>query len=352
VTRLLAILASFLACCALIVGAVVAGVGPHALARGAEMYQYREFFDRLFGKVPGIPPRENPRLVVFLGDSTIMAPRRPSYPQLLRRPLAERQADIRVIAGGAFDPYVFYYLAGRVIEDLDPDVVVIVAHLTAFLPKGANRAFTYNDLSSYLLPSLLPRTFLLPIAERQLSPARLVLAQALEFEAGERLFFAAEGARSLYRDAPFWDVLGPPKPPAVFNPAFPDVLRDYDAAVTRSQATVRMLEATVRVVAEAGRPAIVVATPIPWEALEKRPWFAAAALERRYAVLRAVVEDAGGIFVDLHRFLAQAEFVDYGGHFNEMGAQRMANAVWPHVRDALQRTQHRAASWTPGGPER
>jgi hypothetical protein len=163
----------------------------------------------------------------------------------------------------------------------------------------------------------------------------VLLAQTLNFETPEQILYAAEGLRLLYREAPFWESLGPPQPPGVFNPALPEALRGYDNELSRRQPVVRMLEATVRAVTEAGHVALVVASPIPYEELERRPWYDSARMQRRIDLLRAVTEDAGGIFADLHRLLTQAEFSDYGGHFLASGALHVSNAIWPILRPAL-----------------
>src|SRR5262249_18761342 len=149
------------------------------------------------------PLQHDQSRIVWLGDSTIMGVKRPSYPQLLRAQFSRNDIDTKVVAGAGFDPYVYYFLVGRIVERLDPDVVVMVAHLASFQPKGSKREFRYNDVSSYLLPSMLPQAFLLPLAERDLSPARLLVAQSLEWTAPEQIFYGAEGLRLLFADASF-----------------------------------------------------------------------------------------------------------------------------------------------------
>ncbi len=47
--------------------------------------------------------------------------------------------------------------------------------------------------------------------------------------------------------------------------------------------------------------------------MSTRPGYDAAAVERSVDVLRATVEEAGGIFADLHRVLPQSDFKDFGG---------------------------------------
>jgi hypothetical protein len=347
VHRILGIVGSFLVCGGLIVWGFTATVGAAALDQGIGLYRYRNLLDA-FLRESG--PAARP-LVVWLGDSTIMAFRRKSYPQLLRPRLLEQGVDSRVIALPGMDAYAHYFLSGRVLE-LDPVMVVIVAHLPGFLPKGSKRTFTYNDTCSYLLPSQLPGTFLLPLAERQLSPARVLLAQSLNFEIPKRIFYTAEGARLLYQRAPFWSALGPPRPPAFFDPSALRALGGYNVELSRRQPTVRMLEATVRAVTEAGRVALVVAAPIPHEAMQQEPWYDAARIQRRIDVLRDATRDAGGTFVDLHQLLRRVEFADFGGHLTPDGALRVSNMVWPFVREGVRRAARssRPPAGHGGGP--
>jgi hypothetical protein len=149
------------------------------------------------------------------------------------------------------------------------------------------------------------------------------------------MFYFAEGARLLYHDAAFWNPLGPAVPPPVFDGRVVEALRVFDVAISRRQPTVRMLEATVRMVADSGRTAIVVGVPIPYEALRTTDWYDPAVYQSRFDVLRGVVEEAGGRFIDLHDALPAAQLADYAGHFTSEGAQRLAEVIWPQVSAAL-----------------
>jgi hypothetical protein len=342
VGRIIGILGSCLALTALLAWTVTAVVGPAALERGKKLYYYRGFFDRMLTTPP--PPRERP-LLLWLGDSTIVRFSRPSYPQLLiPRVRTALGADTLVVAFLGFDPFAYYFVVGELLEAVDPSVVAIVAHLRAFGSKKGHTEFRYNDLSSYVPPRLLPRTLLLPLSDCQLSPARVLLAQALRFPGLEQAFYTAEGLRLLYGEAPFWAALGAPALPFVYDPRESDVLAGYELALSRRQPAVEMLEATVRGVTASGRVALVVASPIPVEAMSTRPSYDAAAIQRSVDVLRVATEDAGGMFADLHRVLAQDDFKDFGGHYMPSGALRTSNAVWPYVREALRRAHDRRPS--------
>jgi hypothetical protein len=331
--RVLGILVSFLVCSACGLWVVVGSVGPSAFERGRSEYAYRARLDRVMTSAP-----RSHRLVAWVGDSTIWGRRAPSFPQLLRPSLRKVGGAGVVVAVPGFDAYAFYFVMGSILR-MDPHVVVIVARLPAFHLKGTNQSISYNDLSSDIPLSALPRSFLLPLADRRLSPARIVLAQGLNVPAAERAFYTAEGLRFLYEDAPFWAPLGAPVPPKVFDGRVADELKRFDIPLTRRFPSVRMLGATVQMVTDAGRTAIVVGMPIPIDALRKRAWFDATVYAARFDALRAVVETAGGRFLDLHDLLPQDEFVDFAGHFNKQGAHHLAERIWPEVGLALGTTE-------------
>jgi len=343
VGRVFGIVGSFLACTVLFVWSVNVTIGPAALERGKKLYYYRDFFDRVLARTPTLRERS---LLLWLGDSTIIRLSRPSYPQLLiPRVRANAGTETLVVAYYGFDPFAYYFVVGGLVEAVDPSVVAIVAHLRAFGSSNEDtRQFRYNDLSSYVPPALWPGTFLLPLADTELSPARVLLAQALRFAGPENAFYVGEGMRDLYDQSPWWAMLGPRALPFVYDPRDWDVLKGYELTLSRKQPAVEMLEATVRVVTEAGRVALVVASPAPVEAMSTRPTYDAAAIQRSIDVLRAATEDAGGMFADLHRLLPQSEFKDYGGHYMPLGAQHTSEAVWPFVQEALRRAKDRHAS--------
>jgi hypothetical protein len=305
--------------------------GAEAERTGRSLYVYRRGYVTLT-----TPPRNPVPLVAWMGDSTIMGVRRPSYPQVLAPRLRERvRTDSRVIAGAAFDFYTYYYLMGPVL-DLKPDLIVAVAHLSTFALKRTNR-FTYNDLCSMVPTAELPRAALLPFAARRLSIARLMLARLLRLDAGEQALFFFEGLRSLYQDAPAWKPLGPREPPLRIDPReVATAVKAYDIPVSRLSPLVRMMGATVRMASDRGTEVLVIGIPIPHETLRKRWRYDEAVYARRFAVLRAVVEENGGRFLDLHEALETREFADVGGHYNPDGVAHMASLVEPEVLKILE----------------
>lgn len=304
--------------------------GAEADKAGKTLYRYHDGYELLTRKFS----RRGP-LVVWLGDSTIMGLLRPSYPQLIA-PRLQATAGVgsRAIAGPAFDFFTYYFLMGRVL-DMEPDLVVIVAHLASFAEKRGD-TFTYNDLCSMIPTEELPHTVLLPLAAHRLSSGRVLLARLLRYEWGEEQLYFSEGLRTMWHDAPAWDVFGPKTPPPFVDFRFMfNAVRAYEQPISRWNPVVQMMGATVRMATRRGRRVLVLGIPIPHEILRERGWYDEAAYARRFAVLQAVVEESGGTFLDLHEALRRNEFADAGAHYNDAGAARMAELVEPEVRRML-----------------
>jgi hypothetical protein len=96
-----------------------------------------------------------------------------------------------------------------------------------------------------------------------------------------------------------------------------------------------MMEATVRLAHEAGVHVIVVGTPIPFEDMRETVGYDPALYAARFATLRAAVEDAGGVFLDLHEALPHDKFHDPVGHFTVAGAEELAERIRPVVAREL-----------------
>jgi hypothetical protein len=70
-------------------------------------------------------------------------------------------------------------------------------------------------------------------------------------------------------------------------------------------------------------------------------------IQQHFDTLGAIVEEAGGMFLDLHALLPATELADYAGHFKPAGALHVSHAVFPFVREALRRAGAWPPSWTP-----
>jgi hypothetical protein len=223
---------------------------------------------------------------------------------------------------------------GPVLE-AEPELIVLVARLSAFRSRDWS-GFTYNDLASMIPPEELPRTLLLPLSERSTNAGRVLLAQLLRRDWAERALWFVTGLREAWEEAPLWARLGPPNPPPVFDPSILTAgLRLFEVRLTPRNPQLRVLAAAVRMATRRGRRVLVIGAPIPTGLLAKFRGHDPDVWPPRFAVLRAAVEEAGGVFVDLHDALGSEEFADFGGHYNEEGAARVAELVGPRIEEAL-----------------
>jgi hypothetical protein len=339
VGRIVLIGLGFAASLAVAVGVAVATRWDAAVKVGADLYDHRGYIERVLAA-----PTDGTSLVVWLGDSTVAAA---SYPQLLAREWQERGDDraARVLALPGLD-FFDYYLAMGPVLDRRPDLVVLVAHLRLFGKESGSR--TVGDLASMIPARELPRAMTLPLYDRGITIPRLLVSRTLRFGAGERAAYFFEGLRSTFQHADFWAVLGPRAPSwdvatglRAVGRFRPVVLSHYDVPVSPRLPIVRMVGATVDMAVRHGVPAVVIGSPIPVEALREQVGYDAAVYARRFAVLRQVVEAAGGTFLDLHEALGADEFADTGGHYNERGVRRLGALVEPVVLSTLRRASAR-----------
>jgi hypothetical protein len=305
-----------------------------ALGRGWTLYGYREALKKQIRGTARARPG-----IVWLGDSTMLGLTRPSYPQMLQGVLPDVSA--RVLGFIASDFFTYYPVVGALLTVHRPAVLVMVAHLRLFNqpaddPTGYSK--TRNDLVSLIPTADLPRALGLPFAVRGMSIPRVLLARLLRYQAIERFFYFLEGAHTLVAEAKVpW--LGPNEIDVPGSPLYMlgVALEGFDVPITRRHPTVRMMEATVRLAHDAGVHVIVVGTPLPYEAMRSSVGYDQAIYDARFAVLRSAVEDAGGVFLDLHEALRGDMFVDAVGHFSVDGARQLAERVRPVVADELRR---------------
>src|SRR5262249_47183963 len=155
---------------------------------------------------------------------------------------------------------------------------------------------------------------------------RLLLARALRTDVGISSFLAIEGIRRDFQDAAFWTSLGPPRdvrPPWAPVPYQPDL--------TASHPQVRFGAAAVGMARERGVRVLVVVTPMPWEWLAWKERYDAPAIQAQIDVLRREIEARDGQLLDLHEAMTQDGFRDIGGHFNDVGTDRMEALVWRRI---------------------
>ncbi len=311
--------------------------GDGALHAGRDLYRHRIMLEGATW-----PRMDDGPLLVWMGDSTILDDKGPSYPQLIdERLLRTDHVASRVVANVGLDFYHYYFLMGRVLA-LRPDVVVLVAHLRVFNLRRfelAGNTQKFDDLASMIPASELWRALGLPLDARGISAPGLLLMRLFRGEGGERALYLFEGLRFMFQEADFWPALPVDDSPRMTwqrgMQSLALTLKSYDVPLGRRQPVVRMMGATVRMAAAAGVRTLVVGSPIPCGAMGLRGWYDPADYVQRFAVLRAVVEENGGTFVDLHEALAREEFIDGAGHYNAAGAQHLADLVEPVVRAEL-----------------
>jgi hypothetical protein len=310
--------------------------GDDALHAGRNLYRHRIMLEGATW-----PRIEDGPLLVWMGDSTILDDKGPSYPQLIDERLRTDHIASRVVANVGLDFYHYYFLMGRVLA-LRPDVVVLVAHLRVFNLRRfelAGNTQQFDDLASMIPASELWRALGLPLHARGISAPGLLLMRLFGYEGGERALYLVEGLRFMFQEADFWPALEVDEAPRTRwlrgMQSLAVTLQSYDVPLGRRQPVVRMMGATVRMSTAAGVRTLVVGSPIPYGAMGLRGWYDPADYVRRFAVLRAVVEENGGSFVDLHEALAREEFIDGAGHYNAAGAHHVADLVEPVVRAEL-----------------
>jgi len=315
------------------------GLAHHFLAEPAaaeakDLYRYRAFLI----DTPWERPVLAGRFITWLGDSTLFGLKSPTFMHKLSKRLAPAHVRGSGRAYIGLDFFHYYCLLPAVLE-ADPDLVVVVANLRNF-PRGRRNGRAVDLCSSLGFERLL-RGRMLPWHDRGITFARLLLAQTLRWKPLEYWFYFLEGTRRLataWVQARIDDLI--PSPEVLVTAesvgrGLTKLLRDYDEPLSPSHPVVRMMGATVREARRRNVPIIVVALPLPYHFLQQYGQWSTETFAMRTAVLRKVVQDNGGIFVDLHLALLADEFRDRGGHFNQPGAEHLARLLEPTVRRTL-----------------
>ncbi len=295
-------------------------------------------------------------LLVWLGDSTLVGNFRTGpFPRKLGRQLP-MPVETRLAAHPGLTFSHFYCLLGPALA-LEPELVVIVANLWSFNP--AHRKRPLGTLGSLIPAGELRRAVRLPFrALGGPTAPELVVGRLLRIPAVDSAYHFSVGLRQMFRRA---------LPRAGRSPSggFPvgeewaelfrleaqlgddhvaSVLRGFDFEITRDDAMVRMMAATVSAAVRSDVPVLVYVHPIPVTRLPEAGWYDAERHARRIGVMREAVSDAGGAFVDLHAAVPDGGLLDLRGHLDASGADRMASLLAPQVLailDAATRTGSR-----------
>ncbi len=314
----------------------VAAEGDAAELRGRVRYGYRGVLRAQVARAA----RERPT-VVWMGDSTILALRSISYPQLLHGVVPGISSMVMGVIGADF--YTYYPLVADLLAVQRPGVLVMVAHLRLFAsPSAPRETVTRNDVVSFLPSDGLSEALRLPFAVRGVTVPRLLLALLLRYETVERALYVVDGARARVSEAEV-EWLGPNgiHPAGIGFRVLRNAVEGSDVPLSRDHPMVRMMEATVRLARQAGVRVVVVGTPIPFQSMRDIVGYDPDVYRARYGILRAAVEDAGGVFVDLHEALGDAMLQDPVGHFTPEGAALLADRLRPVVEREVQ-----AALWS------
>ena len=299
--------------------------GEAAEAYGRVRYIHRDTLERQINRTADSKPR-----VVWMGDSTVLGLRTRSYPQLLGGVLPHTTSTVMGFIGSDF--FTYYPVVAALLERHRPNVLVIVAHLRLFAPPAASASRT--DLVSLIPTTELLQAMQLPFESRGVTIPRLLLTRLLRYPLMERAIYVGDGARARISETDASE--GKPGDLAVRSLSLVGTaLRESDVGISRTHPTVRMLEATVALAHEQGVRVVIVGTPLPVDNMRATFGYDEAVYRARFETLRAVVEGAGGRFVDLHDALPARMFQDAVGHFTEEGAALLAGRIRPVVAQEL-----------------
>jgi hypothetical protein len=296
-----------------------------ALEEGAREKSYWSVLDNL-------QPTELPQLR-FLGDSTVLPSRIPTYPYRLGRQLAGH-VDVRTTALIGASLWESYFLTGPA-ADADPTVVALVVNLRT-LPSDADRP-DYQDLAALIPAEELPRAMTLPLHEIGMSLPRLLLLRGLRSERVREVVQAAGGLRTqLGRAHPVW-IVPEPVLDLAGERGRARAFREYDAPVRAHQGTLRAMQAALGLLERREIASLVVISPIPIDALHEAGLAAPETMARRIARIRSLAEARGAVVVDLHDLLLPEGFIDHAGHFSKEGSRAVARALRRPLVELLER---------------
>lgn len=276
-------------------------------------------------------------LVAWVGDSTITNTSTiAAYPRVIGKELVkERGAGNLYVAMPGLDFFHFYFLTGRLL-DRRPDVIVYVANLRMFWDQlySAPR----NEFCAMMRASEFGRAVRLPFYARGMTVPQVLVCPLLKDERTRERMLFVDGLRRSFREAELWGDESPPEREPdrkrdIGNML--DFLRLYDLPIQRNGAVVRMMGATVDLAVRHGARVLVVVTPVPIERLMLAHAYGPGRFAERIEILRSVVRENGGEFVDLHDAIETPGFRDFSGHFNVDGVREMASLVGPRVRRIL-----------------
>ncbi len=326
--------------CALTLGGITAlafqQMGELASIEGEKLHMHRLLVEKVISSPKLVV---GGRRVVFMGDSTtISKPGIPAWSMLVGNAIKRSGATPIYLIYPGQDLFHYYCLSGRVL-DWKPDVVVIVVNQRGMKP-GRRRGAEMN-LCSYLPPSQLIRSLLLPYHDRGVSLVRLALIQALRSETVLDAMLFLEGTRRLVGDR--WLEPSPKSHRRIPSVGVKEMFaRDYQVRVSDDHPHVVVLRELVAELHREGTQVLVLFTPVPPAQLQLAEVGDRGFWQRTRNVYRRAVTEAGGEFVDLHGDIDASGFRDIADHLTASGHLRVFRAISPRVVRMLDLPQRAA----------
>lgn len=310
---------------------------PTALLEGAVRTE------RQLAKAAAVPRHR--RRILYLGDSLVLDLSR----QLLSAPdkLGEllealgRSDRVRTVASPGFGAFSHYFLGDRVLE-AEPDLIVLSVNLRWFSPTW--RGIDPMEVAGLLPVRRWPQAFALPIGAAGLTADRLVFYRALmasgalhrwyrlrqeQLRVGvgwdavaqrlQELADAPEGRA--YLEAHGRHALAMRVKDGRWTPEHARLVMDpVFEGIDPHSPPLRALEATLSHYCAAGVELIVYVAPINVDHLRSIGVYDAEGAAAAIAQLRAIAEERGARFLDLHALLPDGAFRDHNHHLHTAGA--------------------------------
>ncbi|MBW2273550.1 MAG: hypothetical protein JRG96_09785 [Deltaproteobacteria bacterium] len=314
--------------------------------------------------------------IAYLGDSTVVKyPPEHRLPKRLQEELGRpkpggRPFAVHSLATMGLTPYDFYFVADAVIE-AGTDLVILPFNLAAFSWSWRGR-FPRPELSSWIRPGRIVEAALLPVHDIGLTMDRLLFYRGVERSIGLEAwhFFVREQARvgRGRQDLELWaSSFQDPNAISAFRRRYYLGLgsririrkakrfnelghaNNHGGAFAGqdlSHPVIRIFDAALGALRDAEVPVLVYVVPLNYEHCAKLGLFDEAGLAQTLATLEEVARRNGARFLDLHRLLPDAGFVDAPGHFRYEdgidGPRRVAAALAPAVLAEASRSAGKA----------
>lgn len=296
---------------------------------GAEHRYYTSIVNKRVDDVPNHP------WLAWIGDST-MRPRSDldltSYPLEVGRRIRRHAISNWELTLPGLDPFHYYFLLSPIIER-QPDTLVLAATLRTF--QGPRPGMERNYLCAFMNTDLLAEAVTLPFYARGMTIPDVLFCPFLRQPIIQRSVLITDGLRRLFIESELWGAVDYPRTKPDLTEARTNISRylqsAYGQPVTEDTPAVVLLEAAVRMATNRGIPTLVILSAVPIDLLQRYGMYDAEILARRVAVVRTVVERAGGRLLDLHDVVPASEMRDQSGHLNADGIQHVSDIVEPVV---------------------